>query len=552
MKTKIYLLALTVSVLLLPACDNYLKEDSGDLMIPKSVNEFQALLYGEAYPDNYDAPSEAAWINLLTDDVEMGHLTGSTSTGYDRLTMGEGQFSFTWQADIDSEITDGYWTARYNNILACNLTIDALPTMLHSDNETGKYHYVAAQAYALRAYNYLCLVNTYALPYSAANLDKPGVVLRLDPAVTESTLKMPRATIGEVYDQIRKDLKAAGQHIALSEPSSNKHLLSPAAIHLLASRAALYMEDWDAVIEAATDFFRENSYVFDLNDIAIDQMGGLEGSQIEFAFNMFNIDNKEIVFTFGRNNDNYAYLSSGGGLARYGFRTSWRKNSSLIQAYKQQFDPVDPDDENGEPKWVYDDTDDTNYFVEVDDEADADVYDLRLRAYFERKRVVGRNTYYSMYYPIKYRRTGGFAMQTMHECWRTVEVYLNAAEAYARKAGGIDATALELINKLRANRLRTDKYEELTAAHFASKDDFVRFIWQERRRELCFEENHRYWDLRRQGMPRLYHKWIDLNDVETIYMLPEGGDNYVMAIPRSEWTSNDLAAPNPRDIINPM
>lgn len=548
MKTKIFLTLLAASVLGFTACGDYLKDDSGDLMIPSSVSEFQPLLYGEAYPSTYDQASEAGWINLSTDDVELGLLTGATGTNYN--SVGEGKLAYTWQDDIDSKITDQYYTARYSNILACNLVIDALPTMIYSENEEGKYHYIAAQAYTLRAYNYFCLVNTYALPYSEANRDKPGVILRLDPAVTENTLKMSRATIGKVYDQIVDDLEAASEHMALSDFSLNKHLISPAALKLLTTRVALYMQDWDTVIAAGTEFFRENAYIFDLNSIDVSQMGGI--SQVVFPFYMFNLnDNKEIVFTFGRRSASYAFIASSN-LNRYGIRTSWRKNSSLIQAYKQQFDPIDEDNGNMNPKWLYDDTDDTNYFVEVDNEADNTVYDLRLRAYFEKVLTTPSETIYPQYNPMKYKQGEANVMQAFKECWRTVEVYLNVAEAYARKGNGIDSEALRYINKLRINRLRTDMYEELTAAHFASKDDFIKFIWQERRRELCFEENHRFWDLRRQGMPKLYHKWIELTGDETIYVLEKEGNNYVMAIPRSEWTVNDLAETNPRDIINPI
>lgn len=548
MKTKIFSLLLAGSCLGFTACGDYLKDDSGDLMIPSSVSEFQPLLYGEAYPSDYDAATEAGWINLSTDDVELGFLTGSTDLKYES-SVETGKSAFLWDSDIDSHITDKFWTARYKNILACNLTIDALPTMIYSENETGKYHYIAAQAYTLRAYNYFCLINTYALPYSEANRDKPGVILRLESAITEATLKMPRTTIGQVYDQIVEDLEAASDHMALSDFSTNKHLISPAALKLLTTRVALYMGDWDAAIAAGGEFFRENSYIFDLNGVDIGLMGGTP--QNDYPFVMFVLDsNKEIIFTFGNRTSSYPYMARGG-LGRYGYRTSWSKNSSLIQAYKQQFDPIDEAGGNMSPKWLYDDADDTDYFVEVDSEADADVYDLRLRAYFEKNHTTGAETSYSMYYPMKYKAGGANVMQSFKECWRTVEVYLNVAEAHARKSSGIDATALNLINKLRQNRLRTDMYEELTADHFASKDDFVKFIWQERRRELCNEENHRFWDLRRQGMPRLYHKWIDITGDETMYVLEQGGNNYVMAIPRSEWTANDLAVSNKRDVINP-
>ncbi|MDE7074116.1 MAG: hypothetical protein K2O69_03575, partial [Odoribacter sp.] len=53
-------------------CDDYLKEDSGDLMIPGKAEEYAPMLYKEGYPMNFN--EEGAWLSLMTDDVEMGHL----------------------------------------------------------------------------------------------------------------------------------------------------------------------------------------------------------------------------------------------------------------------------------------------------------------------------------------------------------------------------------------------------------------------------------------------------------------------------------------------
>ena len=44
----------------------------------------------------------------------------------------------------------------------------------------------------------------------------------------------------------------------------------------------------------------------------------------------------------------------------------------------------------------------------------------------------------------------------------------------------------------------------------------------------------RFWDLRRQGMPELKHKWYSSWDTYETYTLPQGSKNYVLSIPRSE------------------
>ena len=47
--------------------------------------------------------------------------------------------------------------ASLREYLACNLVIDALPEMEYVEADSGNYNFLAAQAYALRAYNYWCL-----------------------------------------------------------------------------------------------------------------------------------------------------------------------------------------------------------------------------------------------------------------------------------------------------------------------------------------------------------------------------------------------------------
>ena len=80
---------------------------------------------------------------------------------------------------------------------------------------------------------------------------------------------------------------------------------------------------------------------------------------------------------------------------------------------------------------------------------------------------------------------------------------------------------------------------------------FVEIYLGRRRRELCFEEAMRFWDLRRQGMPELKHKWYSSWDRYETYTLPQGSKNYVLSIPRSELDYNNGCYDNERDLIRP-
>ena len=170
-KVNIYILTLFLPWFL-SACDDYLKEDSDDLLIPSLVNDYVPILLGEGYPDKF--ASQIEWIHLMTDDVEMGPLyydesmyNNSKVTFIDDFDpgMGYGEMVYTWWADYSQYITDNFWDARYKNILACNIIVDALPDMKYEASEYGTYCKLAAQTYALRAYHYFCLVNTYGTPW---------------------------------------------------------------------------------------------------------------------------------------------------------------------------------------------------------------------------------------------------------------------------------------------------------------------------------------------------------------------------------------------------
>ena len=521
MKNHIALIFICLSLgIVQTSCNDYLKEDSGDLLIPKSVSEYAAVLYSEGYPRTFN--DDVDWYKLMTDDVEMGILETDPNADYDYqdavdLDAGDGLQAYRWDYNIEDKIIDNNWSARYADILGCNVIINALPEITYAPEELGKYHSLALQAYTLRAYNYFVLVNTYALPWSEENQDELGVIIRTTPQI--ATQPRERSTIREVYDLINADLDSAQAHVMLAEVSANKHLISPAALQFLITRVALFQENWEKVIEVGNTFLEERSAILDLNTIDESTLG--TGDSEDFA--MLNIEtNNEIIFTFGNTSYiPYTYLSRSALFGILGFRPSHTGENALLSLY---------DKEN----------------------------DLRYLAYFKQDVFeegiplfgIPDSWSYNYQNPIKYNAYN--SGNGYKENWRTVEVLLNVAEAYARQATDVSADAIELINQLRACRIRTSAYTALTTADFATKDDLVKFIWEERRRELCFEETMRFWDLRRQGMPQITHTYYYTSNNYETYILPQGSPNYVLAIPGSETSNNFLITPNKREVIEAL
>ena len=125
--------------------------------------------------------------------------------------------------------------------------------------------------------------------------------------------------------------------------------------------------------------------------------------------------------------------------------------------------------------------------------------------------------------------------------FRTAEAYLNRAEAYAEK--GDKDKALQDLKTIREKRLKV--YEEVQAV---TKEDVIRRVREERRRELSFEF-HRWFDLRRWDRPRIEHTFtpdIKQPDVVEKYVLEKDDPAYTLPLPRSVVEYDPTLVDNPR------
>ncbi len=125
---------------------------------------------------------------------------------------------------------------------------------------------------------------------------------------------------------------------------------------------------------------------------------------------------------------------------------------------------------------------------------------------------------------------------------RWAEVYLNRAEAYAAK--GMDAEALADLDLLRSQR-----YTDFVAGSETGQalKDAVQL---ERRLELAFE-GHRFFDLKRQGLPIERSTFGDLADGTGVALpaeavtLPAGDPRFQLPIPQAELNANPNMEQNP-------
>ncbi|RFS18802.1 RagB/SusD family nutrient uptake outer membrane protein [Chitinophaga silvatica] len=117
--------------------------------------------------------------------------------------------------------------------------------------------------------------------------------------------------------------------------------------------------------------------------------------------------------------------------------------------------------------------------------------------------------------------------------WRTSEAYLNRAEANIqlyRITGDVSKAqaALDDLNKLRVNRYLTGTYKPWT---LVSGDKLLQQCRDERRREFTMEEGHRWFDLRRYGMPEIKHIYTPAPGENQIFTLKKHDPQYTLPIP---------------------
>lgn len=136
----------------------------------------------------------------------------------------------TYQDSENAADLSYMWYISYKIIYGCNSNIESM------EEGSVETNHLLGENYFLRAFCHFNLCNLFATPY-LRGADKPGVVLRTSTDVSETK----RATVGEVYEQIVKDLTEA---IRLMDPGysrGNKGYASHNAARGLLTRVYLYM-----------------------------------------------------------------------------------------------------------------------------------------------------------------------------------------------------------------------------------------------------------------------------------------------------------------------
>jgi hypothetical protein len=499
MKRKIFS-AIYLATLLIVAssCNDFLERKAQNLVVPTTCSQYKEMLQGDGYFSSF--VSSSWWIYLMTDDAtyrDYSKIYNNTNQSNQIETY---RYVYQWAAEIENEnnnFSDGMYSYMYNQALYSNIILDKLDDLDGTDDEK---EILKGQALFQRAYAYFCLASLYGDVYSSSNVDSLCVPINLNPTATTGTFK--RNTIGEVWNQIKSDISESVTCLT-KHSFSNIYEINGNAALLLAMRVAINMQNNADAISYGNALFAKNSKLYDITSkTECATTGSFSGGSD--VMNFISPSNPEILWLFG----SYSYPIStpfSALLSTIYFSSS----DDLINSYD-----YNAKTQTGDHRLPY-------FFYPP--------YDVNLKD----MPYAFRN--YTTY---KYDEEDGY-----YRCcaFRTAEAYLILAEAYLGQ--GDTEKSLYYLNELRRNRI--DNYTDLKTSDFASKDEIRTQIFNERRKELCFEELHRWWDLRRFGKPEIVHTWGDVH-----YRLNKGDANYVLAFPLSERTY-DTTIKNPRTDRSP-
>lgn len=506
----------------LAGCNDFLKESSQSEVRPSTVEELYQVMLGEAYPRaaSTDGDIIMPYLELLTDNMQCNSVISDNGKLLNLVEKYKPIFS--WRKEMYEECTQvkgmGTWDFFYKRIGGCNVVLDYLDRV---NGDVEKKYDMKGQVLVLRGWWYLQLVNLYGLPYNVGNPEEnPGVPLKLSMEVTGELFA--RNSVAEVYTRIEKDLLEGTALLKKYGQETSAWKMSYLAGQSLLSRMYLYMEDWDKAIAYADSVLGVRSGLCNFSKFdGIDD--AIEGYLDDIYSGVYNADvSNEIIWMYGTSDEHIIYTNMTVGMYD---PAAYTVSEDLVRCFERLNDPDnDSDEDAGDLRRCYEIVSDC-YFDDEDEQ-----YDY---SYWVSKQ--GKANDFSSF---------SFSAKGI----RTAELYLNRAEALIqkyRKTGSAEfrTRALADLNTLRESRFDT-RYvdyvpvEERSDLDVSTADKLYDFCLLERRRELMFED-HRWFDLRRTGMPRLVHTFAaKQGDPETIYVLEASSPHYVLPIPEAVMRDN--------------
>jgi hypothetical protein len=420
--------------------------------------------------DNYYLYGRNAliWGDLLADNVYIS----SSSSG--RMLPWN---NYTYVANnAEAELL---WSQNYYAILQANRILASAPA------ETNNANQLKGEAYGIRAFCYLNLVNWFATPHTV-NPAADGVPLVTVPAnISGAFIKPARNTVAEVYGQIIADLDKAFSlmpETPVTIHANNTNFISKYAIKALQARAYLYKGDYEKARDAALLVVEKGGYTL---------AGTTAVFNAYWASNAARTDKLETIFELNNS------ATANNGVEGVDYMYSRTGLGDMLA------------------------TDDTYALYTATDQRRALI-------------VKGTRSGQEVNYVNKYQNTG-VADRDEIKLLRYAEVLLTLAESYARLKDEDNA-------RLYLNMVAQKRDAQLTAYTYTGQA-LIDAVLVERRKELAFE-GLRFFDLARinvdftrQNMgAKAYSFYVDVKTTDFRRLMP---------IPEKELNANPSMNKNP-------
>lgn len=260
---KLHKLSLCVcAALCLASCDDYLDIKPKGIKIPETSADYERLLNYKTLQKSVDIYSV-----YMSDDVWLAD-DGVYGNFVSKKLYVKNLYTFNSEVFGDGE-TDHFWEDCYKHIYYYNVIADEV--MGAADDTEEHKRQLRAEALLGRAYEYLTLVNGYANHYDPKTAaTDPGVPLQLDQDLNKENLQ--RASVQEVYDQIKRDLEEAAPNLP-DKPALNAFRASKPVGYGILARMYLYMGDYEKALKNAEISLQHNSTLLNLlNYEVVDSM----------------------------------------------------------------------------------------------------------------------------------------------------------------------------------------------------------------------------------------------------------------------------------------
>ena len=210
-----------------------------------AVNGLIRLLYVGGWGSSWGAENGGLPAYILVQDIKAeDHVMDGSGSGW---------FYYDYRYDTFGDWTGNaghqyqMWNFFYTLISNANYIL-ANPEMEGDENYL---NYVLGQAYAIRSFAYMWLIQTYQQNGALFGTNLPGVPLYTEPTVAGSEGK-PRGTVKDVYDQANADIDAAIECLKKTNlPQQHKSHISLAVAYGIKARHALVQHDYATALSAA-------------------------------------------------------------------------------------------------------------------------------------------------------------------------------------------------------------------------------------------------------------------------------------------------------------